>query len=164
MIEKIIFLAIIMVLGYLSKSQTIMIASVFLIAAVLLQVNDTTLETIRRYSIKYGIILITIFAFVPIAKGDITFFALFRALLNWRAWIAIGAGILVTQFAKNGINLMKTSPDITTFVLVGIVVGILVPQLKGYPSGPLIGTGIAMMLYGVVEYIIKVMQYIGNSF
>ncbi len=156
MLEKIILLSILLILGFLSKNDTIIIAVLILLAFVLLKFNDNTLQTIKTYSIKYGIILITIYAFIPIAKGDITYHDLIKAITAWRAWVAIFAGALVTHFAKFGIDLMNTRPDIITFVLVGIIIGIIV--FKGVASGPLIGSGIALMLYSIIDFFISIFK------
>jgi len=152
MVEKLILLIILFILGILSKNDTITIAVIFLCAFVLLKLNDEKLLMIKNFSIKYGIILITIYAFIPIAKGDITIDILIKAITTWRAWVAIVAGVLVTHFAKFGIDMMNTSPDVITFVLVGIIIGIIV--FKGVASGPLIGSGLALTLYMTIDFII----------
>ncbi len=153
MIEKIILLVVILLLGLLSKNETITIAVIILIGLVLLNVNDKTFSIMKNYSIKYGIVLITIYAFIPIAKGDITFTDIIASITSWRAWIAILAGVLVTHFAKYGIEIMNNSPDITTFVIIGIIIGIIV--FKGVASGPLIGSGIALTLYSLIDFVIS---------
>lgn len=156
MLEKIILLTVILLLGILSKNQTIIIAVLFLICVVLLRFNDSVLINIKQLSIKYGIVLLSISAFIPIAKGDITHHEIITSLTTWRAWVAIIAGVFVTQFAKYGIEIMNTSPDVTTFVLVGIIIGILV--FKGAPTGPLIGSGIALMLFSMVNFFIFIFK------
>lgn len=156
MLEKLVLLVILLILGIFSKNQTIIIAVLVLIGFVLLKLNNETLTVIKNFSIKYGIILITIYAFIPIAKGDITYHDLLKAIITWRAWVAIFAGVLVTHFAKYGIEMMSTSPDVTTFVLVGIIMGILI--FKGVASGPLIGSGIALMLYSIIDFFIMIFK------
>ena len=156
MLEKIILFLILLILGIFSKNDTIVIAIVFLIACVLLKIDNIKLNLIKEFCIKYGIVLITIYAFVPIAKGDITINEVIKAIFTWRAWVAIISGILVTYFAKYGIEIMNTDPDIITFVLVGIIMGIIV--FKGVASGPLIGSGIALMLFSIIEFFIQIFK------
>ncbi|QVK18489.1 DUF441 domain-containing protein [Mycoplasmatota bacterium] len=156
MYEKLILLAVLLLLGIFSKNQTIIIAVLVLIGMVLLKLNNETLTTIKKFSIKYGIILITIYAFIPIAKGDITYHDLLKAITTWRAWVAIFAGVLVTHFAKFGIEMMSSSPDVVTFVLVGIIIGMII--FKGVASGPLIGSGIALMLYSIIDFIVMIFK------
>ncbi len=153
MLEKLILLSILLLLGIISKNQTIIIALLVLIGLVFLNLNDMALNNIKKLCLNYGIVLISIYAFIPIAKGDITHQELLKALLTWRAWIAIFSGILVTHFSKYGIKIMDTSPDVTTNVLVGIIIGMLV--FKGVASGPLIGSGIALMLYSIINFFIN---------
>lgn len=156
MLDKLILLFILLIFGILSKNQTIIIALLVLFGFVLLNLNDKSLNNIKKLCLDYGIILISIYAFIPIAKGDITYLELFKALTTWRAWIAIFSGILVTHFSKYGIEIMNTSPDVTTNVLVGIIIGMLV--FKGVASGPLIGSGIALMLYSIINFFIKIIN------
>jgi uncharacterized membrane protein (DUF441 family) len=154
MLERLIILGILLGLGFLSKNNTIIIAGFILIGFVLLRIPNPQLDTIKKHSLNYGIILISIYAFIPIAKGDITHHELLQAFLSWRAWIAILAGVLVTHFAKYGIEMMDSSPEVTTYVLVGIIIGILV--FKGVASGPLIGSGIALLLYTIIDFLIDI--------
>src|SRR5690554_429547 len=106
MTEKLILFLILLLLGIFSKNDTIVIAVIILLLCVLLKIDNDKLNSIKDFSIKYGIILITIYAFVPIAKGDITLNHLINAFFTWKAWIAIFAGVLVTYFARYGIDLM----------------------------------------------------------
>lgn len=156
MFEKLILLGILLILGVLSKNQTIIIVVCVLIGLVLLRLSDHQLTTIKNFSIKYGIILLTIYAFIPVAKGDITYHDLIKSILMWRAWIAVFAGILVTYFAKNGIKIMDDSPDVTTFVIVGVIIGLV--AFKGVATGPLIGSGIALLMYRIIDFIIAIIK------
>lgn len=152
--DSILFLILILILGALTKNQTIMISSSILVILVLLKLDDNVVPFLNKYAMKIGITLFTIYAFTPIAMGEVTFKDLFQAITTLRAWVAIAAGIIITQFAKHGITYMATTPELTTYLVVGIIIGVV--MFGGVATGPLIGSGIAVFLYFIVNSIISI--------
>lgn len=154
MIEKILLLSFILILGVFSKNQAIILSSIFLILVLVFNLDSSILPFLKKYGLKIGITIFTIYAFVPLANGDIQLKDIYEAIFNYRAWIAISAGLLVTQFAKHGLNFMVETPELTTFIVIGIIIGVV--ALGGVTTGPLVGSGIAVLFFYIFDLVTKV--------
>lgn len=149
--QAFLFLFLLVVISILAKNQSLLIASLFLLALKTAGLDLKWFEVMQKNGINWGVTVITIAVLVPIATGAIGFKELGAALKSPYAWIALAAGILVALIAKNGVVLLTEDPHITTALVLGTVLAVAL--FNGVPVGPLIGAGIAyyaMKLFSVL--------------
>ncbi len=116
-------------------------------------IQDKVLVGIKQYSILIGITILSMYAFVNIANGTITAKDFIKGLTNIQAVIAVAIGVLITQFAKHGLTFMDEEPDLLIMIVVGIIFGVI--AFDGVATGPLIGSGIAVMIFAILDSLVK---------
>jgi len=147
--QPVLFLLILLGVGFLAKNQSLLIAVGCLLVIKLVGLESKLLPTIGAKGINWGVTVITIAVLVPIATGEIGFKQLIDALKSSYAWIALGAGIAVALIAKNGLTLLAEDPHITTALVFGTILA--VSLFNGVAVGPLIGAGIAYLAMQIVK-------------
>jgi uncharacterized membrane protein (DUF441 family) len=147
--QPVLFLLILLGVGFLAKNQSLLIAVGCLLVIKLIGLESKLLPTIGAKGINWGVTVITIAVLVPIATGEIGFKQLTEALKSSYAWIALGAGIAVALIAKNGLTLLAEDPHITTALVFGTILA--VSLFNGVAVGPLIGAGIAYLAMQIVK-------------
>ncbi|WP_246941131.1 DUF441 domain-containing protein [Bacillus pinisoli] len=144
-----LFLGILLVIGFLAKNQSLMIAVAFLLLIKIVGIGDKLFPQIQGKGINWGVTIITIAVLVPIATGEIGFKQLFDSLKSPYAWIALISGVIVALIARNGITLLSTEPHITAALVLGTILAVAV--FKGVAVGPLIGAGITYFAIKMVD-------------
>ncbi|WP_163538132.1 DUF441 domain-containing protein [Gracilibacillus sp. YIM 98692] len=144
-----IFLIILFLLGYFGKNQAIMVAVYILFGLKLVKLDDKFFPYLQDKGIGWGVIIITVAVLIPIATGEIGFKDLLESVKSFHAWIALASGIFVAVIAKNGLTLLANDPHITTALVIGTIIAVVVFQ--GVAVGPLIGAGIAYLLIKAVN-------------
>ncbi|WP_042459635.1 DUF441 domain-containing protein [Neobacillus dielmonensis] len=139
--ESILFLMLLLVIGYIAKNSSLMIAILILLLIKTGGVGDKVFPILQSKGINWGVTIITIAVLAPIASGDIGFKDLSGAFKSFYAWIALLSGIAVALLAKGGVKLLADDPHITTALVLGTILS--VSLFKGVAVGPLIGAGIA---------------------
>lgn len=139
--QPVLFLLILMAIGFIAKNQSLIAAVLVLIALKASGLDTKTFQFIQAKGIQWGVTIITIAVLVPIASGEIGIKHLLEAMKSTVAWIALGSGILVALIAKNGLQLLASDPHITAALVFGTVLAVAL--FKGVAVGPLIGAGIA---------------------
>ncbi len=147
--QPVLFLLILLAVGFIAKNQSLLIAVGCLLVIKLLGLESKLLPTIGTKGINWGVTVITIAVLVPIATGEIGFKQLADALKSSYAWIALGAGVAVALIAKNGLTLLAEDPHITAALVFGTILA--VSLFNGVAVGPLIGAGIAYIAMQVVK-------------
>ena len=139
-----LLLVFLIVLGLMSQNSAITIS-----AAVLLIMQQTLLSKyipiLEQYSVKIGIIILTIGVLAPLVSGNIQLPDL-SSFLNWKMGVSILTGVFVAWLAGKGVPLMSEQPVLVTGLLIGTIIG--VSFLGGIPVGPLIAAGILAILVG----------------
>jgi uncharacterized membrane protein (DUF441 family) len=138
-----LFLLILLAIGWLGKNQSLMIAVGVLLIIKLTGLDVKLFPHIQSKGIHWGVTIITIAVLVPIATGEIGFKDLLDSVKSTYAWIALASGIAVALIAKNGLTLLADDPHITTALVLGTILSVVLFQ--GVAVGPLIGAGIAYM-------------------
>ncbi|WP_085524621.1 DUF441 domain-containing protein [Tuberibacillus sp. Marseille-P3662] len=145
----ILFLLLLLIIGFIAKNQSLMIAVGFLLVIKIIGLDDKIFPYFQSKGIKWGVTIITIAVLVPIATGEIGFKQMGDALRSYSAWIALGSGVIVSLIARNGLTLLADDPHITTALVMGTVLAVAL--LNGVPVGPLIGAGIAYLAIRLVQ-------------
>lgn len=137
-------------LGLISKNSSLTIAVVVLYVFALFASDSKLLVLIHNKGIDWGVTIITIAVLVPIVTGEIGFAQLMESFQSKAAWVALGAGLFVALVAKNGLSLLENEPEITAALVMGTIAA--VAFFKGVAVGPLIGAGIAYMIYSLLDW------------
>jgi uncharacterized membrane protein (DUF441 family) len=150
MSEPVLFLLILLFIGFIAKNQSLMIAVAVLLIIKMIGLEEKWLPAIQAKGINWGITIITIAVLAPIATGEIGFKQLTASLQSLSAWIALLSGIFVALIAKGGVTLLSIDPHMTAALVLGTVIA--VSLFHGVAVGPLIGAGIAYAIMKMIEY------------
>jgi uncharacterized membrane protein (DUF441 family) len=148
--QPVLFLLVLLVIGWIAKNQSLMIAVIVLLFIKLIGMEGKLLPAIQDKGIHWGGTVITIAVLAPIATGDIGFKQLTESLRSFSAWIALISGVIVALLAKGGVTLLADDPHITTALVLGTILA--VSLFNGIAVGPLIGAGIAYIAIKIVEF------------
>ncbi len=147
--EPSVFLFILLVIGYIAKNQSLMVAVIFLFIMKVIGLDTKAFSYLQSKGINWGVTVITIAVLAPIASGEIGFRNLSTAFKTPYAWVALISGMAVALLAKGGITLLAEDPHITTALVFGTILSVAL--FKGVAVGPLIGAGIAYMAMRIVQ-------------
>lgn len=150
--EAYAFLAILLVIAYFSKNQSMMVAVIVLLLMKIVGLDAKAFGYLQAKGINWGVTVITVAVLAPIAAGQIGFKDLTEAFRSPYAWIALLSGMAVALLAKGGVTLLADDPHITTALVLGTILSISLFQ--GVAVGPLIGAGIAYMAMKIFEMFI----------
>jgi len=148
--ESILFLSLLLVIAFIAKNQSLIIAVIVLLVLKLFGFDSKVFSYIQAKGINWGVTIITIAVLAPIASGAIGFKDLSGAFKTPYAWIALISGIVVAMLAKGGVTLLASDPHITTALVLGTIIAVSI--FKGVAVGPLIGAGIAYMAMKLFEF------------
>ncbi|WP_243386075.1 DUF441 domain-containing protein [Bacillus kexueae] len=144
-----LFLILLLVIGFIAKNQSLMIAVSFLLVIKWIGLDEKIFPSIQKSGINWGVTVITVAVLVPIATGDIGFKQLIESLKSPYAWVALLSGVAVALIAKSGLSLLSNDPHITTALVFGTILAVAL--FKGVAVGPLIGAGIAYLAMQLVK-------------
>lgn len=147
--EPSLFLFVLLVIGYIAKNQSLMVAVIFLLIMKVIGLDTKAFAYLQSKGINWGVTVITIAVLAPIASGEIGFRNLSTAFKTPYAWIALISGMAVALLAKGGVTLLAEDPHITTALVFGTILSVAL--FKGVAVGPLIGAGIAYMAMRIVQ-------------
>lgn len=149
-----IFLLLLLAIGFLAKNNSLMIAVLFLILLKVAGADEKIFTFIQGKGINWGVTIITIAVLAPIASGAIGFKELTDAVKSPYAWVALASGIAVALIAKGGISLLQEDPHITVALVFGTILAVAL--FNGIAVGPLIGAGIAYSAMKIFEWVSRV--------
>ena len=133
--ESWLFLGLIMVVGIVSKNQSIIIATIFVMILKFLPFTDNIMTEFRKKGINWGVLVITIAILIPIATKEIL------------------SGIGVSLLSEKGVNLLSGQPEITVALVFGTIIGVVF--MKGVAAGPVIASGITYCILQIINIIWK---------
>lgn len=156
-----ITLLILLILAMLGKNNSLALSISVLIFFMLLgqmdeemkKVSHSILSFLDKYGLKFGVIILMMGVLAPFALGQLDVISMLNSFKTYKGFIGIIAGILVAIFGAKGGYLLEMEPSIVTSVVIGTILGIVI--FKGYPVGPLIGSGIAYCMIYITDIFIK---------
>lgn len=148
--ESLLFLVLLLVIGFIVKNNSLLIAIIVLIVLKLSGLDSKTFSFIQSKGINWGVTVITIAVLAPIASGEIGFKDLSSAFKSPLAWVALISGMIVALLAKGGVSLLENDPHITTALVLGTILSVSI--FKGVAVGPLIGAGIAYTAMKLIDF------------
>lgn len=147
-----IFLIILLILGYIGKNQSIMIAVYILLGIQILRLDGKVFPFLQERGMTIGITIITVSVLIPIATGEIGFRELLESGKSYYGWVALGSGLFVALVARGGLDLLANDPHLTSALVMGTIIAVVF--LQGVAVGPLIGAGIAYMIMRMIDFFI----------
>lgn len=143
--ESWIFLGLILLIAYLGKNSSLLIAGAVVIVIKLFPfLSQKLYPVIQAKGINWGVTIISVAILISIATGQIQFKDLINAMKTPAGWIAVVCGILVAILSKHGVNLLSSTPQVTVALVIGTIIGVVF--LKGVAAGPVIAAGITYYL------------------
>jgi uncharacterized membrane protein (DUF441 family) len=139
---------VVLVLSVIGNNHTVAIATLVLLLIQMLGLV-TLFPLIESYGMNIGIIILTIAVLSPLAQGQISvteIVGLFKAPVGL---VAVVVGILVAWMAGQGVVFMQDSPETTTALIIGTIIGVCF--FRGLPVGPLIAGGMVALVVSVMD-------------
>lgn len=105
---------------------------------------DALFPAIEGHGLNWGIIILTIAILVPVANGKITLPIMLESFKTPIGIAAILAGIFAAVSGGLGVQMLKSSPEMVSALIIGTIIGVFF--FKGVAVGPLIAGGIVYMV------------------
>ncbi|KAF0427019.1 DUF441 domain-containing protein [Pediococcus acidilactici] len=151
--ESWLFLAGILLVSWLGKNQSLMIATIAVLLFKLIPNSDKLFSIIDKQGINWGVTIISVAILVPIATGRIGIMDLINSFKSPVGWIAVACGILVSLLSYQGVGFLSASPEVTVALVMGTIIGVVF--MNGIAAGPIIASGIAYLIIQLLQIQIK---------
>lgn len=152
-LESWLFLAGILLVSWLGKNQSLMIATIAVLLFKLIPNSDKLFSIIDKQGINWGVTIISVAILVPIATGRIGIMDLINSFKSPVGWIAVACGILVSLLSYQGVGFLSASPEVTVALVMGTIIGVVF--MNGIAAGPIIASGIAYLIIQLLQIQIK---------
>ncbi|WWL94850.1 DUF441 domain-containing protein [Pediococcus acidilactici] len=150
---KLAFLIGILLVSWLGKNQSLMIATIAVLLFKLLPNSAKLFSIIDKQGINWGVTIISVAILVPIATGRIGIMDLINSFKSPVGWIAVACGILVSLLSYQGVGFLSASPEVTVALVMGTIIGVVF--MNGIAAGPIIASGIAYLIIQLLQIQIK---------
>lgn len=151
--ESWLFLLLILLIAFIAKNQSLLIATAVVIVLKAIPSSGKLMDLVYAKGINWGVTIISITILIPIATGAIGLKDLLNAFRSPIGWVAVICGILVAMLSSRGVGLIAASPEITVALVFGTIVGVVF--LNGIAAGPVIAAGITYCIMQVLQVFIK---------
>ena len=138
----------IFILGILSRNRLIYISAGVLLTFSLLNLMPKSTSA-QKVILDVGVILLVIGVMMPFSQGSIMAQDLYKSLFAANGFIAFVAGAISSVMARDGVELMKNSPEAMIGLLFGTIVG--TAFFGGIPVGPLVAAGFAAFIINLLS-------------
>ncbi|GEP18668.1 DUF441 domain-containing protein [Pediococcus argentinicus] len=151
--ESWLFLFSILVIAFLGKNQSLMIACFVVLLLKAIPNTAQLFDIISKQGINWGVTVISVAILIPIATGKIGFMDLINSFKSPVGWIAIACGVLVSILSARGVGFLAASPEVTVALVFGTIMGVVF--LNGIAAGPVIASGIAYLIIQMLQIQVK---------
>ncbi|WP_353990313.1 DUF441 domain-containing protein [Pediococcus argentinicus] len=151
--ESWLFLFSILVIAFLGKNQSLMIACFVVLLLKVIPNTAQLFDIISKQGINWGVTVISVAILIPIATGKIGFMDLINSFKSPVGWIAIACGVLVSILSARGVGFLAASPEVTVALVFGTIMGVVF--LNGIAAGPVIASGIAYLIIQMLQIQVK---------
>ncbi|UMZ72821.1 DUF441 domain-containing protein [Natranaerofaba carboxydovora] len=138
-----IVILVVLLLSLIGRNNLVIAAAALLLVMRLTVLKDTFPFLIDR-GIELGILFLTLSVLTPFAAGQVTLSDVLNTVKSPAGLAAILSGVLASYFTGEGVNLLKTRPEIMVGLIIGSILG--ASLLKGVPAGPLVAAGFAAVI------------------
>ncbi len=146
--QGVLIILVILILGVLSKNNSLALAATVILGLKLTNLKQA-LIFLDKNALKLGIIILTMGIIAPFATGKITIKDVNVALKSPSAIAALLAGALTVILSGKGTNLIAESPQVVVGIILGSLIGIAF--FKGVPVGPLTAAGIVAVIMKYIK-------------
>ena len=140
-------IGIVLLLSILGSNTSVAYAAAIVLVLKVLGLNSV-LHTIGANGINWGIILLTVAILVPVATGDITVQNMIDSFKSPLGIVAVIAGILAAASGGYGVQLLKSTPEVVSALIIGTMAGVFF--FKGIAVGPLIAGGFVYLIMHIL--------------
>ena len=140
-------IGIVLLLSILGSNTSVAYAAAIVLVLKVLGLNSV-LHTIGANGINWGIILLTVAILVPVATGDITVQNMIDSFKSPLGIVAVIAGILAAASGGYGVQLLKSTPEVVSALIIGTMAGVFF--FKGIAVGPLIAGGFVDLIMHIL--------------
>lgn len=147
--QGILAILIVLILGVLSKNNSLALSATVVLGLKLLNLKEA-LIFLDRNAIKWGIIILTMGILTPFVTGKITLKDIQAILSSPIAIVALLAGAITVILSGRGLGLITSEPSIVVGIVLGSVIG--VAFFKGVPIGPMTAAGIVAVILSFVKH------------
>lgn len=133
----------ILICGVVGHNMSVAYAAGAVILLKVLGLNQV-IDVLGDKGVSWGIILLTAAIFVPIATGKITWGDIMHCFQSPVGIVSLIVGAGVAIFGYLGVDYMKASPEVTTALIIGTMIGVFF--FRGIPVGPLIASGVVYVV------------------
>ena len=140
-------IGIVLLLSILGSNTSVAYAAAIVLILKVLGLNSV-LHTIGANGINWGIILLTVAILVPVATGDITVQNMIDSFKSPLGIVAVIAGILAAASGGYGVQLLKSTPEVVSALIIGTMAGVFF--FKGIAVGPLIAGGFVYLIMHIL--------------
>ena len=138
MYSEYLALGIIFLLSLIGHNMTVVYASGIVLALKVLGLTSA-ITALGTHGLNWGIILLTAAILTPIATGEVTIQIMLNSFKTPLGIIAIIAGVLAAAAGGCGIDLLKSTPEVVSALIIGTMAGVFF--FHGIAVGPLIAGG-----------------------
>jgi uncharacterized membrane protein (DUF441 family) len=138
----------IFLLGILSKNRLIYISAGVLLGFSILNLMPDSPSS-QKVILDIGVIMLVIGVMIPFSQASISVVELYKNLFTFNGLTAFFIGAFSSIMARDGVELMKSNPEVMIGLLLGTIIG--TAFFGGIPVGPLVAAGLAAFVIKLAE-------------
>ena len=141
----------VLAVAVIGKANTVAVASGILLALKLIGIDKYIYPFIEKNGMTYGIIILVAAILLPIASGKVTADSIKGIFASWIGIAALALSFFTTYLSGRGLDFLTVQghSDVMPAMILGTVIA--TAFLGGVPVGPLITSGLLVMLIKIVE-------------
>lgn len=141
----------IFVIAVIGKANTVAIATGILLGLKLIGIDRYIYPFLEKNGLTYGIIILVAAILLPIASGKITADGIKGIFASWIGIAAFGLSFFTTYLSGRGLDFLTVQghSDVMPAMILGAVIA--TAFLGGVPVGPLITSGLLVLVIKIVE-------------
>lgn len=146
-----IILLLVFAVTIIGKAYTVAIATGILLGLKLIGLDQYIYPFIEKNGLTYGIIILVAAILLPIASGKITADEIKGSFASWIGIAALALSFVTTYLSGRGLEFLTIQghSDVMPAMILGAVIA--TAFLGGVPVGPLITSGLLVILIKIVE-------------
>lgn len=144
----VILIAVIFILGWASRSNSLTVAAGILLLLKLLGIKSL-FPLLEERGVEVGLFFLMTAVLAPLALERVGIKEINLTFSSLPGLLAIAGGIIATKLNGMGLNLLESQPEIILGLVIGSLIGIIF--LKGVPVGPLMAAGVAALFLFLIK-------------
>jgi uncharacterized membrane protein (DUF441 family) len=139
------------IIAVIGKANTVAIATGILLGLKLVRIDQYIYPFLEKNGLTYGIIILVAAILLPIASGKITADSIKGIFASWIGIAAFGLSFFTTYLSGRGLDFLTVQghSDVMPAMILGAVIA--TAFLGGVPVGPLITSGLLVLVIKIVE-------------